>query len=246
MMITSSQNEKIKNLRVLFKEKKAREEQNVFLAEGVNLVKDIPATYFVRDLFVKASKYDELSSLEDKFNLEAWVVDDRIFDALGDTVAPSGVIAVVEKPPVVTKVEGDTVFLLDGITDPGNLGTIIRTAAAKGIGYVVCMDCTDAYSPKCVRAAMSGTFFVRIAECNEEEALRLVEGYDIAALDMGGTDIYDYRRGKKLALTVGSEAHGVRKSVRNKAKDILAIPMNGKIESLNAAISIGIAAYVIR
>ena len=243
MLIESTQNAKIKNLRALYRDKRAREEQGVYIAEGVNLVKDAPR---VKNLFIKKSKEEELRFLNDKFGVEAFIVKDEIFDAVADTKTPSGVIALVEKPNEKVRVTGEIVLLLDGISDCGNLGTIIRTAAARGIETVVCADCADAYAPKCVRSAMSGTFFVNIIETDRNGALTLLDGYGIIGLDMGGTDVFAYKRTGKTAIAVGSEAKGLSKEIREKAKDIVAIPMSGKIESLNAAISVGIAMYVIQ
>lgn len=244
MLIESTQNPKIKNLRALYRDKRAREEQNVFIAEGINLVKDAKN---VKELFIKESKAEKLSFLSDRFGVEAYYVKDKIFDALADTQSPSGVIAIINKEKEKKEPEGEIVLLLDGIGDCGNLGTILRTAAARGIQTIVCADCADAFSPKCVRAAMSGTFFVNIIETDRKKALEYLKGYSIVGLDMGGQDIFQYRReGRKIALTVGSEARGLSPEIREKADSIIAIPMSGKMESLNAAISIGIAMYSIQ
>lgn len=228
------------------RDKKARREQRLFVCEGINLVKDIPETFSVKEVYIKESKVNTLSTIVEKIQAEIFVVKDELFDAVGDTLNPSGLIAVVKVPEVEKSVTGDVVLLLDGISDPGNLGTIIRSAAARGIKSVILANCAEAYSPKTVRAAMSGTFFTSIIECDTAVALELLEGYDIVALDMGGEDIYRYNRKGKIAITVGNEAHGVSPEVRRKAKQILAIPMRGKIESLNAAVSISIAMFLIR
>ena len=242
MLIESSQNSKVKNVRLLYKDKQERLKQNVFLAEGVNLVQDAER---VKELYFKASKAEKLSFLAEKFQIEPFLVKDEIFDAMADTKTPSGVIAVVEREKANSTPKGEIVLLLDGISDSGNLGTIIRTAAARGIQTIVCADCADAFSPKCVRAAMSGTFFVDILETNRENALELLKDYDIVGLDMGGESVFTYKRQGKIALTVGSEAKGLGREIREKAKQIIAIPMPGRMESLNAAMSIGIAMYII-
>ena len=179
MLIESSQNSKVKNVRLLYKDKQERLKQNVFLAEGVNLVQDAER---VKELYFKASKAEKLSFLAEKFQIEPFLVKDEIFDAMADTKTPSGVIAVVEREKANSTPKGEIVLLLDGISDSGNLGTIIRTAAARGIQTIVCADCADAFSPKCVRAAMSGTFFVDILETNRENALELLKDYGPTAL----------------------------------------------------------------
>ena len=92
MLITSTQNSRIKNLRALYKDKNLRKTQGVFIAEGVNLVKDVPPCFIVRELYIKQSKYEQLEYIEKKFETEAYVVKDGIFDAVSDTVSPSGVM----------------------------------------------------------------------------------------------------------------------------------------------------------
>ena len=245
MLITNKDNAKVKNLRLLYKDKKERQNQGVFIAEGVNFVKDIEKKAVIRQLFIKESKYEELSYLEEKYDLEALVIKDGIFDSVADTVTPSGVIAIVEKP-AIKDVEGDIVILLDGIKDAGNLGTIIRTAVARGINTVISVNGTDAYSPKAVRASMGGILSINCIETDIDTALELLKGYPIVALDMGGKCIYSYKREGKIALTVGSEAQGLSEKIRMEANNIISIPMTDKIESLNAAISISIAMFLIK
>lgn len=244
MLITTSRNEKLKNLRALYKDKKLRSEQGVFIVEGVTIVKDIPPDAQVRQLFIKESKYSVLKNLEEKFSLEANVVADPIFDSAADTVTPSGVIAVVGRA-AIRPVNGKIALLLDGVSDAGNIGTVIRSAAARGIDTIVSVNGADMFSPKSVRASMGGIFSVNCIECDTAEALRLLSEYDIVALDMGGKSIYGYKNPHKIALAVGSEAHGLGKEIRDCAKCALAIPMSGKIESLNAAVSISIAMFIL-
>lgn len=246
MIITSAQNEKVKRLRSLFKDKKIRSREGVFVCEGINLVKDIPQNIEVCELYIKESEYDKLCYLENKFDIEAYVIPNSIFDSVADTVKPTGVIAVAHKP-IPKKVVGDIIILLSGIADSGNLGTIFRSAAAVGINNVICMDCCDAYSPKTVRASMGGVFYISINECNEKDVFAFLDGYDIICLDMGGESIHSYKREGKIALTVGNEAHGVAQFLREKSKKTIRLPMTeGRVESLNAAVSASIAMYIIK
>jgi TrmH family RNA methyltransferase len=246
MLITSTQNAKVKRLRGLYKDKKLRESEGVFVCEGVNLVKDIPSDITVSQLFIKESEYDKLSNLENKLRLEADRLPDGIFNSVCDTQNPSGVIAVVKKP-ITKKISGDIILLLTGISDSGNLGTILRTASALGIDDIVLMDCCDAFSPKTVRASMGGVFYLNLIECTKENVDAYLIGYDIISLDMGGESIHSYKREGRIALTVGSEAHGVAEFIKEKSKKIICLPMiEGRVESLNAAVSAGIAMYMIK
>ena len=245
MIITSVSNPRIKELKSLFSDKKARCARGVFVAEGKNLVKDIPSG-LVEELYIQKSRYEELCFLEKQFNVEAVVLDDKVFDSVADTVTPSGVIAVVKNRGEKT-VNGETAVICDGITDAGNMGTIIRTACARGIKTVLCADTVDPFSPKVVRAAMSGIFKINIIACTLPEVLNLVEGYRIVALDMGGESIYQYKMKGKTAVAVGSEAHGISAEIREKSAEILSIPMaEDSVESLNAAVSLAVALYVLK
>lgn len=246
MLITSTANAKVKRLRSLYKDKQIRLEEGVFVCEGVNLIKDITSDIKVDELFIKESEYEKLSFLEKQFGMECFILPDGIFDTVADTVNPSGVIAVVKRPQI-KPLSGDIILLLCGIADSGNLGTILRTASACGIDDVICEDCADCYSPKVVRASMGGVFYENIIECKLSDIPSLVSGYDVITLDMGGLSIYSYKREGKIALAVGSEAHGVPLEIKNMSKQIICLPMrNDRMESLNAAVSVGIAMYMIK
>ncbi|MBP5372665.1 MAG: RNA methyltransferase, partial [Clostridia bacterium] len=121
--------------------------------------------------------------------------------------------------------------------DPGNVGTVIRTAAALGIKSVYLIDCADAYSPKCVRSSMCGIYFVDIYALSYEEAENIFDGADLFIADMGGENVFDMKAEDDFCLVIGSESHGVSNFFRERAKKTIAIPMSANMESLNAAIS---------
>jgi TrmH family RNA methyltransferase len=246
MLIQSTKNAQVKRLRSLYKDKKLRIQEGMFVCEGVNLVKDIPSNIIVSQLFIKQSEYDKLSFIETNLKQEANILPDGIFDSVCDTITPSGVIAVVEKPENKA-ITGEIILLLCGISDSGNLGTILRTASAIGIDDIILMDCCDVFSPKTVRASMGGVFYLNIIECTTISVDAYLNGYDIISLDMGGESIHSYKREGKIALAVGSEAHGVADFIKEKSKKIICLPMlDGRVESLNAAVSAGIAMYMIK
>ncbi len=242
MVITSTSNEKIKRLRAICRDRKYRYAYGEYVAEGVTIVKDIPDEYVV-EIFVKESR---CASLADYFNREkVRIVKDEIFDSVADTVTPSGVIATI-KIPTKKEVIGDEVVLLCGLSDAGNVGTIVRTACAKGIKTVVCVETADPFSPKAVRASMGGITKVNVVQTSYEEALDMLAGYELIVLDMNGICIYDYKKADKIIIAVGNEAHGIPAVIRDRSDAILSIPMvNDGVESLNAAVSAGIAIYTI-
>lgn len=243
-MITSTQNAKIKMLRAL-KTKKGREQYGFFCIEGVNLLKDLPTNSGIKELFIRQPDYEKLAFLEKKFGITAEIVADSVFDSVCDTVTPSGAIAYAAIPEY-NEIEGDTIGLLCGISDSGNMGTIFRTAAARGIKTLLMYgDCVDVYSPKVIRAGMGGTFSVKAVQVDDSNLDKLLEEYSLVGLDAGGSSIYQYERKIKLIIAVGSEAHGLPQSIKTRCAEILSLPMTGAVESLNAAVSISIAMYLL-
>ena len=134
-------------------------------------------------------------------------------------------------------------LLLDGVSDPGNMGTIIRTAAARGFEDIYLLDCVDVYSPKVVRATLGGLFKVRLVEVKESEAITLLQNLNSAVLDFGGEDLTEAQIDSPVLIVTGSEAHGVRDCVLENSKRILTLPMTNGIESLNAAVATAVAMY---
>ena len=237
-IITSPNNEKIKVIRSL-SDKKARTKHSLFIVEGANLVGDMPLGY-AKELYVAESKAEKLQPICEKLGIEPTIVVDFVFDKLTDTVTSQGIVAVCSLP-VQKEIKGDVVMVLDGISDAGNMGTIIRTAVAMGIEDFITINCVDPYSPKVVRSSMGGVYYANIVPFSYASACDALAQYKVAILDMGGENVFDYTPSVPLALVVGNEAHGVSKEMRERADQVLAIPMYGnKIESLNAGVSASI------
>ena len=170
-------------------------------------------------------------------------VTDSVMKTFADTVTPYGVAAIVKMPDVTFKEPSGKAVLLDAVADPGNVGTISRTAAATGFDDVYLLDCAEVFSPKVIRATLGGIFRVRVHEIDLDAALRLVERHDSAVLDMGGINILHADIASDVLLIAGNEAHGVRAEIEAKAKHIYALPMQNGIESLNVAIATSVAMY---
>jgi len=238
MVIESIANPKVKFLRSLYT-KKGRRESGLFVAEGVNIVKDIPECCNVKYVFAKESKQDEGETYAKRFSAELIVLSNELFDRVSDTVSPSGITAVVERPSY--SLEGfSKIMVLDGLQDAGNAGTIIRTAAACGFDAVVGLNSVDLYSPKCVRSTMGGIFRLPCLEVEEFE----FDG-EVYVLDMDGENVFDFIPSTKYALVVGSEAKGASVKMRQRADKVLSIPMKNTVESLNAAVSASLSMYVL-
>lgn len=237
--ITSVNNEKVKLVRSL-EDKKARLADSLFVVEGVNIVGDMPAEA-VKELYIKESKLSELMPISQKLGKEPTVVQDNAFDKMSHTVTCAGIIALA-RIPEPKPVTGNLVVVMDGVSDAGNVGTIIRTACAMGVRDIIAVGTADAYAPKVVRSTMGGIFHTNIVPLSYAGAREALKNYNVVALDMGGSNVFDYVPEGKTAIVVGSEAHGVSKEFREIADTILAIPMyGGKMESLNAGVSASIA-----
>ncbi len=245
MVITSTTNPLIQRIKSL-KDKEARSLYNEFILEGENIVKDIPDVSLVDYIFVDQSKIDAYRYIIEKYNKNiVYEVPAKVMGAISDTKTPSGILA-VSKKPTYKEEKGKSVVVLDGVSDPGNMGTIIRTCVACGIKDIYAINTVDAFSPKVVRSTMGGIFEVNVIPTTYEELFEKVQGYNLLTLDMNGKDIFKENNiTKPFALVVGSEAHGVSKILKDNCTQVLSLPMSGKIESLNAAVSLSVALYTL-
>lgn len=241
-LITSINNPKIKYVKKLT-DKTFRRETGEFIVEGENIIKDLQGDINVVMLFVQKDKAEEYEYLINRrITDKIYMVDSKVMRALSDTVTPCGVLAVLKIPDKKVAIEGN-VAVLDGVSDPGNMGTIIRTCVACSVENIIAINCVDAFSPKVVRASMGGILRVNIIEKDRDEALELLKNYQKFCLDMNGQSIYELDGiSYPFAVIVGSESQGVSEIFKQNSK-IISLPMSGNIESLNAAVSMSIALY---
>ncbi len=246
MVITSESNKTVKWLESL-RTKKYRQEYSAFLAEGERLVKD-GLNYLAPKLMVFSESYYNNSDCT--FCKEPFVVSDSIFRKISETVNPQGIMAVFpirrEKFSDFDRQGG--LLLLNKIMDPGNLGTMIRTAEATGFSHVVLdKGCVDIYNPKVVRSTMSSLFRVHVYQqedlCNVIADLKSAYQVYAAAYDESAVSVFQTQFGKKSAIIIGNEANGIERSVLEEADQVVYIPMQGSIESLNASVSAAILMY---
>ena len=240
-MITSKQNQLIKKIRSLEK-KKFRDQENLYVVEGIKMVNEaVKLGQKVEYIICTQTAMPDLK-VEDK---EIIVVTDEIFDYITTEVSPQGALAVISKPTFSLKSPTDSCLLLDGVSDPANVGAIIRTAVASGYKDLYLIDCADAYSPKAVRASMSGIYGVNVHTGNYNEVFSVVN-LPLVVADMGGENVFSTKIDGKFCLVIGNEAHGVSQTVREKAKKVISIPMEKNMESLNASVSAGILMYALK
>ncbi|MBR1868061.1 MAG: RNA methyltransferase [Clostridia bacterium] len=245
MQITSKSNPKIKKIASL-KQKKYREEYGEYLVEGYKMVKEAFETR--QDVLIVAGTAEGLmrsSDFVEKTDVEIVEVSESVMEYISDSVTPQGIIAVIKKPKPSYK--GDKVsVLLDGISDPGNMGTIIRTSVALGIREIYLINCCDPFSPKVIRSSMSGIFSVDIFEESLKEATEDLKGIPLIVADMDGENIFSFTPPEKYCVVIGNEANGVSEEVRKRADKIISIPMEKGMESLNAGVSFAITAYTLK
>ena len=241
-MITSMTNSRVKNVIALIKKAKTRKEQGLFVVEGTRMVKEAPKDRS-KDLYVSESflmKEENRTFLEKEVAVPFEAVKDEIFAKMSDTVTPQGILCVLQK-------EG-TFLVLEDIQDPGNLGTMIRTGEGAGIAGVIMSNQTvDIYNPKVIRSTMGSVY--RVPFCYVDDlpaALRLLKkrGVHTYAAHLQAEDNYDgCLFTGQTAFLIGNEGNGLSDEVSALAQHRLKIPMEGQVESLNAAVSASILMY---
>ena len=252
-VITSKDNEMIKNIRKL-KEKKYRDFANEYIVEGLKLIEEaIEEKVKIKKIVVCEDCLKD-SEIEQKFlykiaKYDCIYVSDKVFGLLTDVINPQGMLAVIEKENSEDKINynEDIIVVLDGIQDPGNLGTILRTVDSVGLSQIILSKTSvDAYNPKVVRSTMGAIFRVKIIESeNLVQTLKNMKKHHlkIVATSLGGNEnIYEMSYNKK-AIVIGNEAKGVSKEILDISDSKMKIPMLGKTESLNASIATGVILY---
>ena len=243
-IISSTQNRLVKLARSLA-QKKFREETGLFLVEGINLLRDMPCDVEVQFAFATERRFDEAQEIFAGKNVAdgVYAVSDAVMQSVADTLNPYGIAAACKMPKREFKLPKGNALLLDGVSDPGNIGTILRTAAACGFCDVYLLNTADFYSPKVVRSTLGALFKSRVYEIDENEALELMQKNNSAILDMNGKNILSAKPQAPILFVAGSEAHGVRESLKNAAKQSYSLPMKNNIESLNVAVATAVAMY---
>ncbi len=240
-MILSRQNSLVKFAKSL-SDKKFRDREGLYIVEGVKMVKEaILSKEELCHILVTPSCFEKVDFLKE---WEVDLVEDSVFKSISNEVTPQGILALVKKP--ITQVlapKGNCLFL-DGVSDPANVGAIIRTAAASGYGEIYAYNCADPFSPKSVRASMSGIFKVKIYSGEREELLDKIN-LPVVVADMGGENAFTIKLPEPFCLVIGNEARGVSDTLKNRANYTVKIPMQNDMESLNASVSAGILMYTL-
>ena len=246
--ITSAKNPTIREMKAL-SQRKGREAQGRFLVEGAMMIREaLDCGLRIRDVLSGEAQADLAAALETR-GARCAIVPNGLLEAVCDTKSPQGICASFDLPvPRDIKDAQGRIVALDGVQDPGNVGTIWRTADAAGfVGILFGGPCADPLSPKVQRAAMGSGFRVPFMAASETaDALRQLKarGYTVIASDLRGADFYTHPDpGERFVLVIGNEARGISDDVRREADLLLKLPMRGGAESLNAAVAAGIMMY---
>ena len=253
MLITSKDNEKIKHIKKL-KEKKYRDMYNEYIIEGLKLVREaINEEVNIKSIII-CDDCDIEDNIDSDFKYEiakreCIYVPEKIFLSLTDVSNPQGMIAVVEKHVSEEKLsfDEDLYLILDNIQDPGNMGTILRTADSLDLKQIiVSKGSADVYNPKVVRSTMGAIFRLQVIESEDlVKTIKELKKHKIKVMATSlekSKSIYDVEY-KKSAIVIGNEANGVSKDILDITDENIKIPMMGRTESLNAAVATGIVLY---
>lgn len=255
-VISSKENDLIKGIKKL-KDKKYRDSENAFIIEGIKMIKEAVAEKAAIKKIVICEECVKDGTISQKLLYEiakynCIYVTESVFDSLTDVSNPQGILAVIEKEEkrenkLDIDYTEDIIMVLDGLQDPGNLGTILRTADSANLKQIlVSKQTADCFNPKVVRSTMGAIFRVKVIEVeNLKEALEEIKKhkYEVMATSLEESkSIYEVDYHKK-AIVIGNEANGVSKEVLEIADEKIKIPMPGKTESLNASVAAGIIIY---
>ena len=248
-MITSTSNAKIKRIVQLRKRKKARDAEGVFLVEGIRMFREIPEK-LLQEIYISEScegkEGKEIRRRASACGIRPELVSDGVFAYLSDTQTPQGILCVVGQLSYSLEEVADAscphMLVLDRLQDPGNVGTILRTAEGAGVtGILLDGECADIYNPKTIRSTMGSIFRMPFYYIQDlEEGIRYLKKRGICtyAAHLEGKRAYDeedYR--KPCAFLIGNEGNGLRPEIADLADTYIRIPMAGEVESLNAAIA---------
>ncbi len=249
IMITSTSNAKVKYLVNVKKKRKVRETDGIFLVEGIRMFREVPASQ-LKEVYVSEGFWNKNRAEVDQViagtGVKPEILADFVFEYVSDTKSPQGVLCLVQQMKhtlaEILSQEMPLLMVLDNLQDPGNLGTILRTAEAAGVtGIIMSSDCVDIYNPKVIRSTMGSVY--RMPFCYVEDLPDVVgqlnnKNICTYAAHLDGKNAYDAEEYRKpTAFLIGNEGNGLRDEVAKQAETLIRIPMCGEVESLNAAIA---------
>ena len=246
-VISSLENPQIKKLKSL-NEKKFRKFYGEYVVEGEKCVREaLFSGAKLTKLFVSESRQEEYADIIKQCPEKTTILADKLFGKIADTVNPQGILAQIEmRPSEDFVISGKPFLVLDRIADPGNLGTIIRSAVATGFNDIVLIDTVEPYNPKTVRASSSGIFFANFYPLETSDLIKKCKesGTEILVADMAGKNVFKLNKPTSdYCLVICNEANGASKEILDGADKIISLPMRPEMESLNAGVCASVLMY---
>lgn len=254
-MITSTANARVKQIVQWQTKAKERRKDKVFLAEGIKMYEEAPESS-VMEVYLSQEVEDKLREqpvIWEKLNRTGYeVVSSEVFAKMSDTQTPQGILTVLKQPEYLLEEllkQPEPLFVvLENLQDPGNLGTIMRTGEGAGItGVIMSAQTVDIFNPKTIRATMGSIYRVPFLYVNDlGETLHLLHenGVHTYAAHLKGETYYDtFSFTEPTAFLIGNEGNGLQKETADMAESYLKIPMEGQLESLNAAVATALLMY---
>ena len=248
-IITSTSNQQVKQLIQLQKKAKERTQQDVFIVEGIKMYQEVPKDRLVHS-YVSESFYQKKKELFKDIK-QLTVLSDRVFESVSDTKTPQGVLCLVrqyhyQKEDLLGK--KPLIMVLENLQDPGNLGTIVRTAEGAGVTGILLSDgCVDLYNPKVIRSTMGAIYrmpFYYTDDLKKDLLWLKEEGILLYAAHLKGTGMHDAPDYiGPTGFMIGNESKGLSDETADLADIYVRIPMCGQVESLNAAVASAILMY---
>ena len=257
--ISSKDNERVKYTKSLLKSKN-RQKESKYIIEGYRILTlaiecEADLDYvFINETFEEKKEHKNFLNILEEKNIKVFKTANKIFKELVDTENTQGILGVIKfkerKIEHNIKCDDKFVLILDRIQDPGNMGTIIRTADAAGVDAIIALKgCVDIYNPKVIRSTMGSIFDMNIIHCTQEECLKELKSKDfkIVSSFLNTDNFYhETKYHDRTALVIGNEANGVNDDLIEASDLLVKIPIYGNAESLNAAISSAILMYEIK
>lgn len=250
-MITAASNQRVKNLVNLIQKAKARREQDVFITEGIKMFLEAD-TDKIKEVYVSVSFYEKGAAREKIEQCSYEILSDELFKKISDTQTPQGVLCVMKqfhyKLEDLFQKKNPLFLILEDIQDPGNLGTMVRTAEGAGVnGIIMTKGTVDIYNPKTIRSTMGSVY--RMPFIYTDDLLCVMKqlqerNVKIYAAHLKGNQFYHQMDFKgAAAFLIGNEGNGLKDETAEAADVYMKIPMEGKVESLNAAAASVILMY---
>lgn len=260
-MISSSSNQQIKNLIQLQTKSKVRNKEKQYIIEGIKMFEEVLSCKdahlikaFVSETYYNHLRSENSSMLMKLEEVEMEVVTDKVFKEISETMTPQGILAIVSQPQYQLEdmlgKEEVNLIVLEDLRDPGNLGTIIRTAEGAGVtGIILSKASVDVFNPKVIRSTMGAIYrvpFVYVDSIADTICMLKERNITLYATHLHGAVFYDdVEYGNRTAVMIGNEANGITEESAMAADTRIKIPMEGQVESLNAGVATAIMMYEI-